>query len=358
MKSNLAAIILILACLGLGFVLWEQHQKNAAQTEDLDHTVSSFSNNVIIFSNKLDQQILAKTALESNLAALQRKAADDLAAANAAVSNTAARLRDSQAAANFSSSRVTNLEEQLAKQVLARSIFETNLAAVRSKANSDLAAADAALADATNNLEKAQREAKAAAAAAAAATAEAAEKTKRIAELEAQNADLEKQSSLLRDNLTNLDAQMQAAQKKLDANEGDKNLLLSELKRVQAQKEEMENKLSDLAFLKEHVRTLRDNLAMDRRADWIRQGLYEGLSKKGGEQLINPQLPGSPATNTPLDVELHQGGGVKVNSSASANTNAPAARAPSTNAPAARAPSTNALPARAPSSRQAPEVGL
>jgi hypothetical protein len=156
---------------------------------------------------------------------------------------------------------------------------------------------------------------------------------------------LDKESTDLRASMAKLDAQMQAAQKKLDANDGDRNLLLSELKRVQAQKEEMQSKLSDLAYLKEHVKTMKEDLAMDRRADWIRRGLYEAVSQKGGERLTSPELSGSSPTNPALDVELHQNGSVKVNSA-------------STNAPAARAPSTNASPARAPSARLAPDVGL
>jgi chromosome segregation ATPase len=342
MKSNLAAIILILACAGLGFVLWEQHQMNTDQTK----TISGYSNNVTTLSSNLDQQTLKRTALEASLAAAQRKAASDLAAANAAIAQTAASLTNWQKSAIEFSNDNAALNAKLAQQLIARSSLETNLAFVTRKAGIELANANAEISATSDRLKQAQIDAKASADAIARANADIAEKDKKIHELEQQNADLDKQASDLRSSEAGLEARMQAAQKKLDANDGDRNLLMAELRRVQSQKEEMENKLSDLAFLKEHVRSLRDNLATDRRADWIRRGLYESIGEKGGERLISPELAGSPATNTSLDVELHQGGAVKVNSPVSTNT--PAAAAPSTNAPAARPPA----------ARLAPQVGI
>jgi len=323
MKSNLAAIILILACLGLGIVLWAQHQKNADQTDHLDQTISSFSNNVTSLSTKLDQQIRERKSLESSAAAAERKATGDLDAANAKLAATAASLVELRQEASSYSNDAADFRAKFTAEVLARSRLETNLAAVRRKAASDLETANAAISATSASLKQAQDEARAGADAIARANADIAEKSKRIDELEAQNKDLDKQSSDLRSSVANLEARMQAAQKKIDANDGDKSLLMTELKRVQAQKEELENKLSDLAFLKEHVRTLRDNLATDRRADWIRRGLYEAISQKGDERLIKPVLPGappgSPPTNTSLNVELHQNGGVRVNSPAATN---------------------------------------
>jgi chromosome segregation ATPase len=342
MKSNLAAIILILACLGLGIVVWEQHQKNTDQTENLDQTINTYSNKVTDLSTNLNEQVRVKTTLQRDLDAAQRKAAIDLDAANKEIAATAKSLVRAQTEANSYSNDTANLQSKLSAEVLARARLETNLAVIQRKAASDLDTANKEIAATSSSLDQARSDARAAA---AAAKADADEKSKRIAELEIRNAELDKESNDLRGSMANLDAQMQAAQKKLDANDGDRNLLLSELKRVQAQKEEMQSKLSDLAYLKEHVKTMKEDLAMDRRADWIRRGLYEAASEKGGQRLINPELPGSSPTNPPLDVELHQNGSVKVNSA-------------STNAPAARAPSTNSSPARAPSARLAPDAGL
>jgi chromosome segregation ATPase len=266
MKSNAVAIILIIACLGLGFVLWEQSQKHADQVTKLDESINSYSNHV------------------------------------------------------------SNLEDKLSQQVLVNSTLETNLASTKLKASNDLAAIEATLSTTSANLEKSQSEVKAAAVAAAAAQAAMEEKDKKIATLENQNTELDKESSDLRGSITNLEAQIQATQKKYDAAEGDKKLLMAELTHLRAQKEELEKKLSDLAYLKETVRKMKEQLSIDRRLDWIRRGIYDAFGQKGGERLIHPILPGPPATNGSLNVELQQGGGARIVP--------PSTNAPSTNGPA------------------------
>jgi chromosome segregation ATPase len=269
MKSNLAAIILVLACLGFGIFLWTQNQNHAVQAKKLSQTIIS--------------------------------------------QNT----------------RINNLEDSLSQQQLTNTMLETNLAAARLKFSNDLAAAEASLSATAANYDKAQADAKNQAQAVAAAAAALAEKQKRIDELEGQNRDLDKESSDLRADITNLNVRIEAAKSKLDAAEGDKKLLLAELQKLEAQKEELERKLSDLASLKEQVRILRDNLSIARRIDWLRRGLYDAIGQKGGERMVNPPPPAPPppappSTNKSLDVEIHQSGGVKILSPAS--TNAPAAR--------------------------------
>ena len=346
MKSNLAAILLVLACLGLGAVLWEQNQKHADQRQSLDQSINSLSNNVATLNGQLAVQGFARTNLEINLAVTQSKASNDLAEAKAMLSTTSARLEKSQEDATTYSNHVTTLTSQLTEQLLARAKLETNLAFTERKAANELASVRADLSTTAASLEKSQAEAKAAAAAIAAANLAIAEKDKKISALESQNADLDKEAIRLRNSLTNIEAQIQAAKKKLDAAEGDQQLLLAEWKKAEAQKAELEKKFSDLAVLKERVKTLRDNIAIDRRLDYIRRGLYDAGEQKAGDRMINPPVAGPPATNKSLDVELHQGGEIKVNPPAS------------TNAPSARAPSAGAAPARAPSARQAPDYGL
>jgi len=215
------------------------------------------------------------------------------------------------------SNHVGTLEDNLAQQVLVNATLETNLAATKLKASNDLAAIESTLSTTTSSLEKAQAEVKSAEAAMA-------EKDKKIAELADQNTELDKESYDLRGSITILEGQIQATQKKLDSSEGDKKLLLAELARLQAQKDELEKRLSDLAFLKATVRKLQDDLAIARRLDWIRRGIYDTLAEKGGERLIHPMLAGSASANNALDVGLQQNGGVMINPPPS--TNSPAAR--------------------------------
>jgi TolA-binding protein len=287
MKSNLAAILLVLACAGLAIVSWLQYQTHASQTHHLDTTINNYSNRVATLEETLDQDKSVRSILESNLVAIQLKASNDLAVAQTKIASTA------------------------------------------------------------ESLDKAQAEAKAAAAAVAAAAQAIDEKNKKIAELEGQNTELDKQSSDLHSAITNLEAQIRDTQKKLDASDGTNKLLSEQLERLRAQKEELERKLSDLASLKEQVRLLKENLSIARRLDYIRQGIFDFVNQKGSGRMMNPLPPGPPAvtnTNKSLDVEIHQSGGVRIISPAT--TNAPAAGAPSSSAPAARLPSTNAPPAR------------
>ncbi len=270
MKSNLIAILLILVCLGLGAALWQQNQKHAELKKNLDQTINDYSN------------------------------------------------------------QVTSVEVQLEQQVHSNTALETKLTATEAKASNDLAAVQATLAVTSSNLEKTQTDAKAAADAAAAAAARdangLAEKDKKILALENQNSELDKQDAEMRASITNLNTQIDATRQKLKASEGDKDLLMKQLRTLQAKKDELEGKLKDLAFLKEQVKELRDQLAIDRRLDWIRRGLFGATGEKGGERLAHPLPSVPPLTNNTLNVEIRQNGGARIT-------------APSTNAAATNAPS-------------------
>lgn len=277
MKANLAVILAILACAGLGVVLWQQNQSHAVQTQELDKKINSYSNRVSDLEQKLSDERSVRTTLETNLAVTQLRDSNELATISANLSAKEASL----VAANMEVKKQTDAVAIAAKQID--------------------------------------------------------ERDKKIAELEAQKTELDKKSIELQDAITNLDAQIKATKTKLDTAEGDKTRLLAQLKRLQAEKDELERKLSDLASLQEQVRTLKDNLSIARRLDFLRQGLYSAFSQKASEHMINPlplvQPPTPPGAKS-LDVELHERGGIKINSPDSA-------KQPSTNQP-----STNDLPAR------------
>lgn len=180
-------------------------------------------------------------------------------------------------------------------------------------------------------------------AAAQAAQEELARRDARINELETQKDDLTKRMGELDVSIEELEKEIANTEKKLLASEGDRAFLLKELKRLQNEKAELERQLNNLAYLREQVRKLKDELTVAKRLDWIRRGLY-GSSEKGGFRLTHGL--GRPAastnadatqTNFNLNVELRQDGTVKV--APVANTNAPV----TTNTPAA--PTTNNPPA-------------
>lgn len=139
----------------------------------------------------------------------------------------------------------------------------------------------------------------------------------RITELESQRDGMTQKMNELTNSITGLELQIADTQRKLEASEGDREFLLKELKRLQAEKSELERQFNDLAQLREQVKRLRDELSISRRLEWIRRGLYGSL--KGGELLRRGFQTATTRTNFNLDVEIRRDGGVEV------LTNAPAA---------------------------------
>lgn len=189
------------------------------------------------------------------------------------------------------------------------------------------------LATTSANLAKTRADAKA-----AMETAEAAmkERDDKIKGLEGERDDLTKRMTDLNSSIGKLENQIAETERKLRSSEGDREYLMNELKRLQAEKSELERKFQDLAILREQVRKLRDELSIARRIEWIRRGIYGDIGK--GAELLQRgfSVRATPSTNLPaeragqynLDVELGRDGAVKV------NTNAPGA--PNTKVPAAQ----------------------
>ncbi len=210
------------------------------------------------------------------------------------------------------STRATLVEYQGVNQTL-----ETNLAATKTEFSNKLALSEATLHSTEADLEKARADAKAQAEADAAAVAQ---RDKKIAELQNQNTDLDKQSSDLRNTISQLDTQIATTQKKLAESQGDRTLLLAELKRLQAQHADLERKFNDLAALRLQVRKLKQEVDMARQLDWMRRGVYAATGEKGGEHLMQHGTNAAAPANADLSVELRQQGGVKIQSSSSTNS--------------------------------------
>jgi septal ring factor EnvC (AmiA/AmiB activator) len=149
---------------------------------------------------------------------------------------------------------------------------------------------------------------------------EIAKKDARISQLTSEKDELTSKMGDLNTSIENLEGQIKDTEKKLAASEGDREFLLKELKRLQAEKAELERQFNDMAVLREQVRKLRDELSISRRLDWIRRGLYGITAKGGAERLQNgfPQ-PAPGPTNYNLDVEIKREGGARILPS----TNAP-----------------------------------
>lgn len=174
-----------------------------------------------------------------------------------------------------------------------------------------------------------------------------AEKKKRdskIAELEQENTTLEKQSDDLKGAIGGLEKAIVDTEKKLAASEGDREFLLKELKRLQAEKAELERQFNDIVELRKQVSRLKEELSIARRIEWLKKGIFGFSEAKGGQMLMqgnkNPALTGSKATNATgtnfgLQAELRSDGSATISTPKVAPaTPAPAAPAPAKPAPA------------------------
>lgn len=220
------------------------------------------------------------------------------------------------------STKATLAEYQSVNQTL-----ETNLIMTKTEASNKLSLSEANLHSTEAELEKARAEAKAQAEADATAMAQ---RDKKITDLQNQNVDLDKKAAELRATIASLDTQIVDTKKKLAETQGDRTLLLAELKRLQARQAELEKKFHDLAALRLEIRKLKEEATLARQLDWMRRGVYASFGEKGGERLIKhtAETAPPPATNAQLNVEIHQSGAIKIQPAASTNSPAP------TNSPA------------------------
>jgi len=146
---------------------------------------------------------------------------------------------------------------------------------------------------------------------------ELAKRDSKIAELETQNQVLDKQAADLSTSITNLTLQITDTETKLAASEGDKAFLEKELKRMMAEKAELERQFNDLTVLRAQVAKLKQELNIARRLEWIRQGLFASSEQKGAQKLMqglgsSPSQARAARPAYDLNVEVGADGSVKV----------------------------------------------
>ncbi len=162
------------------------------------------------------------------------------------------------------------------------------------------------------SLAAAESEAKAAA---AAAQAEIERRDKQIEGLEGEKDALSQKMDGLTQEIGGLNTKISETERMLASSEGDRQQLQRELKRLLAEKAELERKFNDLVVLREQVSKLKEELSIAKRIDFIRRGLY-GFDKKGA-QLVNQGIRArtpkeAPATDSQLKVEVGTDGSSKI----------------------------------------------
>ena len=253
MKNRIGIIVLVVLCLGLGIGLIASRKQASDQGRADSDRIDVLSNKWVKTSSDLEEQKQVAAMYEKDLDA-QKRALGDL------------------------SNDFTKISNDL------------------SQTSARLATTEATLK--TNQEELVKRDA-------------------RITELENQTQDLNKQASDLSTQLTNLTTQITETQRKLDASEGDKAFLEKELKRLIAEKAELERQFNDLTVLRAQVAKLKQEMNIARRLEWIREGLFARAEQKGAQQLMQGAGTGQAVTKTPkpaydLNVEVNADGSVKV----------------------------------------------
>ncbi|HSH96476.1 MAG TPA: hypothetical protein VK968_20170 [Roseimicrobium sp.] len=260
MKSKLAIVVMVVIALLLGVALMKQKREAEAQKQADAKEKAQLNGDLISTKTKLEEQKTVNATLETNLTTVTKEAG--------------------------------TLSNQLAQTA------------------AELTRTSAELTKTSSDLQKTEAEAKAAA---EKARQEMAARDAKIGELESRKDDLTKQMEKLSGTLTQLEGTIKDTERKLATSEGDRAFLLKELKRMQAEKAELERQMNDLAFLREQVRALKEELSISRRLEWIRQGIWgTGDIKKGGQILNEGIKSPSVKTNYNLDVEITRDGGVKV----------------------------------------------
>ena len=253
MKNRIGLIVLLVVCLGLGIALLTVRNQAKEQQKADGETILDYSNKLGTANVQIEEQ--------------------------------------KQVAANL----YKDLDEQK-KAIIELTNNYTQVASNLSQTTTDLAKTEASL--------KASQD-------------EVAKRDAKISDLETQNQALDKKALDLNNAITGLTAQINDTQHKLAASEGDRAFLEGELKRLTAEKAELERQFNDLAVLRAQVAKLKEEMNIARRLEWIRQGLFAANEEKGAQKLmqgVNAQPPQArmPKPNYDLNVEVSADGSVKV----------------------------------------------
>ena len=169
---------------------------------------------------------------------------------------------------------ISNLEQDIAARTTTLQVMTNDLA--RTVGGLEQAKADFEAARKANEAELAKRDA-------------------RIADLEAQNLNLDRRATALTNAIAELNTQISETRRKLTISAGDKTFLEGELKRLMSEKADLEKKFNDLEALRNQVSKLKDEMAVSRRLEWVRKGVFSNSDRKGAEMLMFKPAPAKPA---------------------------------------------------------------
>jgi chromosome segregation ATPase len=143
----------------------------------------------------------------------------------------------------------------------------------------------------------------------------------RIADLESQRTGLTQKMETLQGSISSLETQIGDTKKKLALAEGDRQELLAQLKKLEAEKADLVTQFNNISTLRTQLAKLREEAAIAQRLAWTRAGIYSNQEKKGAERLLAEDSDKKLKTDNRLNVEVEQNGGAKVVAPKSAPVN-------------------------------------
>jgi chromosome segregation ATPase len=150
-----------------------------------------------------------------------------------------------------------------------------------------------------------------------------------ITTLQAQNEALDQQAAELTNTIDSLDAKITAAQQQLADSEKNGTFLQTELTNELAANAELQRKFNDLKIVRQQARKLHDELVVQRRLAWIREGTEPNAGTKQATLLMARSWPTNRLVSPShynLSVEVDSSGAVHIVSdtnSATTNLNSP-----------------------------------
>src|SRR5262249_38747854 len=112
-----------------------------------------------------------------------------------------------------------------------------------------------------------------------------------------------------------LEGQISDTKKKLELAEGDRQTLLTQLKKLESEKADLLAQFNNIRTLRTQLAKLREEAAIAQRLAWTRAGVYINQEKKGAERLLaDTAADKKEKTDNRLNVEIEQNGGTKVTS--------------------------------------------
>ena len=149
------------------------------------------------------------------------------------------------------------------------------------------------------------------------ATNQIADLNDRIKDLTTQNQVLDQNVNSLSNQITDLNSQITDTQRQLNDSKTNNAFLTAELQQQMADKADLERKFNDLTEVRNQVKKLRDELFVERRLQWMREGINPVNQPKGAELLVQQRPP--PTNMAPahvptynLNVEVGSDGSVHV----------------------------------------------